>query len=104
MAGFNYTSDVQQNAARLKNKEQMLGKGLNIPFNAANSGSRKIMDIVHQTHALVLSRAEVPYIGTGYENEFGDYSSCIVEAEKTWIVIAKIPKFSEAPNHHYYLI
>ena len=53
MAGFNYTSDVQQNAARLKNKEQMLGKGLNIPFNAANSGSRKIMDIVQDRKSVV---------------------------------------------------
>lgn len=130
MANFNYLNDVRENVARLSSKEQMLGKGLNIPFNATNSGSRKIMDIVHQSHALVLSRGEVPYVGTGYENGFGDYSSsiltlpeCMDSSLKSEIhngyadvtgnsplracpyqVIAKIPKFSEAPNHHYYLI
>lgn len=104
MANFNYTSDVQEHVARLSSKEQMLGKGLNIPFNATNSGSRKIMDIIHQSHALVLSRGEVPYVGTGYENMFGDYSSSILKLDKHYQVVAKIPKFSEAPNHHYYLI
>lgn len=101
---FGYTQDIQDNVARLKSKEQMMCKGLNIPYNATNSGSRKIMDIVHQTHALVLSRGEVPYIATGYENRFGDCSSSIIKMDKDYQVVARIPKFSEAPNHHYYLI
>ncbi len=104
MANFNYVSDAQEHVSRLKSKEQLLGKGLNIPFNATNSGSRKIMDNIHQSHALVLSRGEVPFIGTGYENKFGDYSSSIVKSDRSYTVIAKIPKFSEAPNHHYYLL
>lgn len=101
---FSYADDVKDNAARLKSKEQMLCKGLNIPYNATNSGSRKTMDIVHQTHALVLSRGEVPYIQTGYENRFGDHSSSILQLDRTYQVVAKIPKFSNAPDHHYYLI
>lgn len=101
---FGYTSEVRENASRLSSKEQMLCKGLNIPYNATNSGTRKTMDIVHQTHALVLSRGEVPYISTGYENRFGDYSSSILKLDRNYQVIAKVPKFSEAPNHHYFLV
>lgn len=104
MANFNYVSDAQEHVSRLKSKEQLLGKGLNIPFNATNSGSRKIMDNIHQSHALVLSRGEVPFIGTGYENKFGDRSTSIIKTDRSYQVIAKIPKFLEAPNHHYYLI
>ena len=48
----------------------MLGKGLNIPNNATNSGARKIMNGTHQSHTLVLSRAEVPYVATGFEKRF----------------------------------
>lgn len=105
MAVFNdYAQDVQSHILRLASKEQMAGKGLMIPYNATNSGSRKIMDIIHQDHALVLSRGDVPYVGTGYENLFGEKSSSIVKTDKEYQVIAKIPKFSEAPNHAYYLI
>lgn len=105
MAVFNdYISEVQSHVSRLSSKEQMAGKGLLIPFNATNSGSRKIMDIVHQDHALVLSRGEVPFVGTGYENLFGDKSSSIIKLDKEYQVFARIPKFSDAPNHDYYLI
>lgn len=101
---FDYVTDVEKHIARLSSKEQMLGKGLNIPFNPTNSGSRKIMNITHQEHALVLSRGELSYIGTGYENEFGDRSSSIITADRDYQVVAKISKFSFAPNHDYYLI
>lgn len=101
---FDYVNEVEEHVGRLTSKEQMLGKGLNIPFNATNSGSRKIMNITHQSHTLVLSRGEVAYVGTGYENRFGDYSSSIMHAEGNFQVIAKISKFTNAPNHDYYLI
>ena len=104
MANFDYLSEVDSNISRLQTPEQMLGKGLNIPYNFTNSGSRKIMDIVHQSHALTLTRGEVPYIGTGYENRFGQESSSIVYFDRQYQVIAKVPKFRKAPNHHYYLI
>lgn len=99
-----YVDQVQASVKLLTSKEQMLGKGLNIPNNATNSGSRKIMNGTHQSHSLVLSHGEVPYIATGYENRFGDHSSSILSVEDDMEVIAKIAKFSYVPNHHYYLI
>lgn len=92
-----------QNAS-ITNMESVLGKGLNVPNNATSSGARKILASIHQSHSLVLSRAEMPYVGTGYENRFGDLSSSILETSDDMEVLAKIPKFSYAPNHHYYLI
>lgn len=99
-----YVSDIQENAKYLKCPEQMLGKGLNIPYNPTNSGVRKAMNSTHQSHALVLARGEIPYICTGMENEFGNYSSTILESDDDYYVIAKIPKFRHAPDHHYFLI
>ena len=101
---INFLNQVQEYSSLLSSKEQMLGKGLNIPNNATNSGARKIMNGTHQSHTLVLSHSEIPYVGTGYENRFGDESSSIITMEDDLQVIAKIPKFSYAPNHHYYLI
>lgn len=104
MAGYDFISQVQENAKQLTSLEQMLGKGLNIPYNATNSGSRKIMNGTHQSHTLVLNRAEIPFIATGFENRFGDHSSSIIKTDRDYQVIARIPKFLHAPNHHYYLI
>lgn len=99
-----FIDQVAQSLKTIDSKEQMLGKGLNMPNNATCSGSRKIMHGTHQSHTLVLSHAEAPYVGTGYENRFGDKSSSIIEADGNYEILAKISKFSYAPNHHYYLI
>ena len=101
---MDFISQVQEYSKDLQSLEHMLGKGLNIPYNATNSGSRKIMNGTHQSHTLVLTRAEIPFIETGFENRFGDCSSSIIEADDDYQVIAKIPKFSHAPNHHYWMI
>lgn len=103
-ANFDYVNNINKNAATLSSYEQILGKGLNIPNNATNSGARKIMDGTHQSHTLVLSRAEVPYVATGFENRFGDESSTILKLDDDYEVIGKVSKFSNAPNHHYWLI
>ena len=101
---LDFVDQVRETASLLTTKEQMLGKGLNQPFNSTNSGARKIMSSVHQSHALVLSRGEIPYVATGFENRFGERSSSIIKAEDDYEVIANIPKFSYAPAHHYYVI
>lgn len=101
---MDYVSQINKSASNLSSREQMLGKGLNMPNNATNSGSRKIMHNVHQSHALVLSHGDMPYVATGFENRFGDESSSIIKTDSTYEVLAKISKFSYAPNHHYYLI
>lgn len=99
-----FISQVNQSASMLTTKEQMLGKGLNMPGNATCSGSRKIMSGVHQSHSLVLSRGEVPYVATGFENRFGERSSSIITTDSDYEVVAKVSKFAYAPNHHYWLI
>lgn len=102
--GSNFVEQVNESASYLSSPEQMLGKGLNIPNNATNSGGRKIMGNIHQSHSLVLTHGEIPYVATGYENRFGERSSSIIKADDDYEVIAKISKFSYAPDHHYYLI
>lgn len=62
------------------------------------------MHSVHRSHILGLMGGEMPVISTGYEQRYGDLSSSITEAKADYQVIAKISKFSFAPNHHYWLI
>lgn len=84
--------------------EQMLGKGSLMPFNGSNSGSRKLMFGTHLEQRLALCNPEVPYIQTGYENEFGKHSSSFTVADRDYYIVNKIPKFSNHPDHHFYLI
>lgn len=58
----------------------------------------------HRDHVFPLISGEKAIIETGYEIRFGDYSSSITKADADYQVIAKISKFSFAPNHHYWLI
>ena len=99
-----FVEEVNKSAEQLDSLEGMLGKGLNIPYNPTNSGARKIMNGTHQSHTLVLTRGEVPYVMTGFENRFGERSSSILKVDTDYEVVAKISKFSYAPNHHYFLI
>lgn len=85
-------------------KDRMLGKGSMQPFNASNSGSRKLMFGTHLEQRLPLSNPDVPYIQTGYEKEFGKYSSSFKLAESDYQIFDKIPKFKDNPTHHFYLI
>lgn len=99
-----YVEKIEKSMETLTSKEQMLGKGLNMPNNATSSGARKIMHNTHQSHSLVLSCGEVPYVATGFENRFGNESSSIIKTDHRYEVIAKIAKFSYCPDHHYFLI
>ena len=100
----NFEEDLAKECERIKVKEQILGKTLMQPFTANNSGSRNIMYCIHVEHALPLLTPEIPYIQTGYENRFGDYSSSIIKSDSDYEVVDKIVKFQEKPNHHYYLL
>ena len=102
MASMNVLDDVQK--IKVDNPNHMLGKGLMMPFAASNSGSRKLMFGTQLEHRLPLLHPEVPFIQTGYENEFGRYSSSYVTAKSDVEVIAIIPKFEWIPKHQYYII
>lgn len=101
---YNFDEEMKQEIERIGVKEEILGKTLMQPFVANNSGSRKILFSIQLEHSLPLLRPEVPYIQTGYENSFGDYSSSIIRAKEDFEVVDKIIKFQEKPNHHYYLL
>ena len=89
---------------RIDYPEQRLGKELAEPFPAAVSGARKLLYASQAEQAMSLVRPEVPFIQTGYENEFGRRSTSFKEAPMRGIVVGKIEKFQFKPGWHYYLI
>jgi len=90
--------------ARIARPEHMLARSLLQPFCNTNSGSRKLMHSTHLEQRLPLMNPEVPIIQTGYENEFGKYSSSFHQADTDYVVLKKIQKFNDYENHHYFLI
>lgn len=104
MSDLNYQSAIKENVERLKFREQALGRNLRQPYSSTNSGVRKLMHSIHQTHAFSLIHPEKALNETGYEIKYGDYSSSILSFDHPIVVLYKIPKYSFNPNHHYYLI
>lgn len=90
--------------APLPTKEHMFSKGTLMPFNCTNSGIRKLMFSTNLEQRLALVKPDVPYVSTGYESQFGKYSSSYQVAEKNYTVLARIPKFMSRPYDHFYLI
>lgn len=97
----NVISDLRE---RIDKPEHMLGRSLLQPFCNTNSGSRKLMHSTHLEQRLPLLHPEVPFVQTGYENEFGKYASSYYEAIDDYVVLSKVQKFQDNPNHHYFLI
>lgn len=90
--------------ASLDEPDSMLGKGLMMPFNNTNSGGRKLLYSTQREHVIPINDAEVAYIQTGEEQQFGWYSSSLKYSKGDYQLIAKIPKFSNMPSHHYFAI
>lgn len=102
MASSNLLNEVQN--LNLEKPDYMLGKGLQMPFSASNSGSRKLMFGTQLEHRLPLLHPEVPYIQTGYEDEFGMKSSSHITLDNEDVdVIGIVPKFSWIPKHHFFV-
>lgn len=97
-------AQIEESIKDLPDYNYLLGRGLAQPFNAANSGSRKLMYAIHRDHFLVPEHGEMPIIQTGFENEFGRNSSSYVTSDFNYKVLYKIPKFSFRPEIHYYLV
>ena len=95
---------IEEHIQGMSDYNYLLGRGLAQPFNAANSGSRKLMYAIHRDHFLVPEHGEIPIIQTGFENEFGRNSSSFMTADFNYEVIAKVPKFSFRPEIQYYLV
>lgn len=104
MAQLDFSDKIAEASKNITSPEQVLGKGLIMPFNGANAGARKIMYSTHRDHVFPLLFGEKAIIETGYEIRFGDYSSSITRADANYQVIGKVSKFSTNPHHHYWLI
>lgn len=98
---LSFIDQLKEEQKRIKVPEQILGKGAMMPYNATNSGSRKLMQSVQIEHNLGLLNPEPPLLQTGYENKFGEYNSSLHRAKEDLTIVAKIEKLSPL---HYFLI
>ena len=90
--------------APLPTLDHMLGKGSMMPFNSSNSGSRKLMFGINLEQRLPLVDPDVAIVQTGYEYQFGEYSSSFVLAKDEYEIVAIIPKFKDKPYGHKFYI
>lgn len=81
--------EIEEN---IPSMEYELGKGLLQPFNNTNSGARKIMQGIQKEQAIQILDAETPLVMTGFENQFGEYSSSFIRSDEEYTVLAKIYK------------
>lgn len=84
--------------------DHMLGKGSMMPFNASNSGSRKLMFGINLEQRLPLLDPDVPIVSTGYEYQFGRESSSYIYYHDELEILAIIPKFKYKPYGHLFYI
>lgn len=101
---IDFLEEVKKRTEEIPFKEQVLGKSLYQPYTDVNSGVRKIMAATQLEHHMPLIQGEVATTVTGYENRYGDESSAIIKADADLDVIAKISKFEDQPQHHYYIL
>ena len=84
--------------------EKMLGRGLNQPFNVANSGPRKLLASSQSDQVVPIKDNQVAICSTGSENQYGDRSSSIIRADGDYRILAIIDKYSFKPKFHYFII
>lgn len=94
-------NDIGKNIPKM---EYVISKGLVMPFNSSNSGSRKQMMAAQLEQLLGLYNPQLARVQTGYESRFGDKSSSLIISDKELVVIHKIPKFTFDEDRFYYLI
>lgn len=104
MASLNYKDRISEESSRIQELEEIAGKGLLMPNCTSTSGARRGLHSTQVEQILPLLQSEVPYLQTGMENQFGKYSSDFVKSDDEYEVIAKIAKFSQIPEHHYFMI
>lgn len=101
---LNLFDEIDRAKQRITVPEQVLGKELIQPFPANSSGNRKIMYSVHTEQSMALCKPEVPFIQTGFENEFGTRSTSFQTADQSKTVLARVERYAMTPGHEYYLI
>lgn len=101
---FNLIDSLQEVDQQLEYPEQMLVKGKLQPFNCSSSGARKLLFSTQVNHIIPIHNPQIPFVGTGYENKYGDLSSSIIKSGPECEVISIIPIYSFAPRQRYYMI
>lgn len=101
---FNLIDSLQEVDQQLEYPEQMLAKGKLQPFNCSSSGARKLLFSTQVNHIIPIHNPQIPFVGTGYENKYGDLSSSIIKSGPECEVISIIPIYSFAPRQRYYMI
>lgn len=101
---INIREAVEQEASRIEEKEDILGKGKFQPFASTNSGVRKIMQSSQLEQAMPIMNPEPPIVQTGYEFQYGDETSSVIQTPRDIEILDKIYKFESNPNEQYYLI
>ena len=104
MASLDFLKQMDIAKERISDPDQISGLDNYQPWPIISSGARKILAATQRQQVLALFAPERPIIMTGYENRFGEYSSANIVADSDYVCIARIPKFSFSPNHHFYLI
>lgn len=104
MGNLNFKDRMEQESSRIQILEEVGGKGLMMPNATSTSGSRRYLQSSQLEQVEPLLYPEPPFFQTGMENQFGFYSSDFVQADDDYEVIAKIPKFTQIPDHHYFMI
>ena len=83
---------VESLAENYKTGHSFLGPTCMIPGLALTDANRAQMDTSHLEQRLQVLEPQAPLVYTGYENEWGKYSSGYCELEGTWKVLCKIEK------------
>ena len=98
--------DIAQRESELSSPEQMLGKGALMPFTPMCSGSRRILQSTQTEQVHVVTEPEMPILQTGFENQFGEYSSSFIRSDADLRVVKMISKytFNNLHFHDYVLI
>jgi len=88
---------------KYEGKDDILGKNVLTMANRTNS-SRAIMVSSQLDQNVVLLNPEIPKMYTNYENIVGEFSSAYYRAEAQLVVVGKIQKFEDNPDHLYTLL
>lgn len=85
-------NDVVKRIDEFKDNHKFLGPTCMIPGLACTDCNRAQMDTSHLEQRLQVLDPQPPLIYSGFENEWGKYSSGYYELEGTWKVLCKIKK------------
>lgn len=101
---INSYDQIISESERVRFPEQMLGKCLNQPNTWSNAGARKILFSTQYDQRLPLMHPEVPLVATGYENQYGEFSSSFKVTDSEYSVLKKIKKYSFCDDDYYLII